>query len=130
MVLKVTFLVIVKLEMKKNLLIENGSSTITQTGFVRITQRSTGRQKLWRFYQLAIYWLNNIINKKAIPFSLLPPVSLSVIRRYSILAHWEMSQSQASRSVTKSYLVIKNWIMSEFYNYLILQCLIFFLLVN
>jgi hypothetical protein len=53
-----------------------------------------------------------------------------VIRRYSILAHWEMSQSQASRSVTKSYLVIKNWIMSEFYNYLILQCLIFFLLVN
>jgi hypothetical protein len=47
----------------------------------RITQRSTGRQKQWRFfYQLAIYWLNNVIVSKVIPFSLLPPVSLVVIR--------------------------------------------------
>ena len=34
------------------------------------------------FYQLAIYWLNNVIVSKVIPFSLLPPVSLVVIRLY------------------------------------------------
>jgi hypothetical protein len=44
---------------------------------------------------LAIYWLNNVIVSKVIPFSLLPPVSLSVIRQYIIIAHWQMSQSQA-----------------------------------
>jgi len=48
----------------------------TQTAFGRITQRSTGRQKQPRFYQLANYWLNNVIVSKVIPFLLLPPVSL------------------------------------------------------
>jgi len=52
----------------------------TQTVFGRITQRSTGRQKQPRFYQLANYWLNDVIVSKVIPFLLLPPVSLNVIR--------------------------------------------------
>jgi len=55
-----------------------GTSNLARTDLKRITQRSTGRQKQQRFYQLANYWLNNVIVSKVIPFLLLPPVSLVV----------------------------------------------------
>jgi len=60
----------------------------TQTGFKRITHRSTGRQKQARFLpiELAIYWLKNVLISKENPFSLLPPVSLNVSEINSI---WE-----------------------------------------
>ena len=61
-----------------------GFSNITQTVAGRITQRSTGRQKRARFFQYVNYWLNNVIVLKVIPFSLLPPVSLVVIRFISL----------------------------------------------
>jgi hypothetical protein len=51
---------------------------------------------------LANYWSKNVIVSKEIPFLLLPPVSLVVIRQYIIIAHWQMSQSQASNYVTNS----------------------------
>jgi hypothetical protein len=52
------------------LVIVKGFSNKTQTAVGRITQRSTGRQKQPRFYQLANYWLNNVIVSKVIPFLL------------------------------------------------------------
>ncbi len=43
-----------------------------------LTQHSTGRQKQARFYQLANYWLKDVIVSKVIPFLLLSPVSLTL----------------------------------------------------
>jgi len=50
---------------------------------------------------LQIYWLKGILIPQENPFSLLP-VSLNVIRQYNFIAHWQMSQSQASKYVTNS----------------------------
>jgi len=60
------------------LVIVKGFSNKTQTVVGRITQRSTGRQKQARFLPVANYWLKDIIISKVIPFSLLPPVSLTL----------------------------------------------------
>jgi len=61
-------------------LTEDDLKEMLPSGFWRITQHSTGRQKQARFYQLANYWLKKVIISKVIPFLLLPPVSLYVIR--------------------------------------------------
>ena len=61
----------------------------------RITQHSTGRQKQARFLPIGKLLVKERYHPKENPFSLLPPVSLVVIRPKFILAHSQMSQSQA-----------------------------------
>jgi len=53
----------------------------------RITQHSTGRQKQARFLPIGKLLVKERYHPKEIPFSLLPPVSLVVIRLYFVQSY-------------------------------------------
>jgi len=74
----------------------------TQTVGMRITHRSTGRQKQSRFLPVGKLLAKERSHFKRYSFFAFTACELSVIRQYNFIAHWQMSQSQASKYVTNS----------------------------
>jgi len=62
--------------------VEKGTSNIVKIEVRRITQRSTGRQKQWRFLPVGNLLVKERYDFKRNSFLLLPPVSLVLYARF------------------------------------------------